>query len=90
MIVAVPFLVITFFVYTFAKDLGSLHGKIVISYIFSVALLHISLAIVQLDEVKLMDIPSVCITAGYFIYASILICFFWLNVLCYDVLACFR
>lgn len=88
--VAFPYIVITFFVYSFMDELSSLHGKSVISYIFSVAIFHTSLAIVQLDESKLMDYHAICATAGYFIYASIFVCFLWLIVMCFDVLLCFR
>lgn len=90
LMVAFPYIVITFFVYSFVDELSSLHGKSVISYIFSVAIFHTSLAIVQLDESKLMSYHAICATAGYFIYSSIFVCFLWLIVMCFDVLLCFR
>lgn len=90
MLVAVPYLVIIFLFYSFGHELDSMHGKCVIAYVSSVAIFHISLAIVQLDDDKLRKFPFVCKTAGYLLYTSIFICFFWLHAMCYDVWKGFR
>lgn len=89
--IALPYIVITFFIYSFHKEHSSLHGKCVICYIFSVAIFHTFLGMIQLNERKLMNLyPTICTTAGYIIYTSIFVCFCWLILMCYDVWRCFH
>lgn len=90
MLLSVPFLLITFLVYGLVPELQNLHGKSLMCYVFGLTVLFISLSIVQLakEEERMSDIA--CITFGYLIYSSVLICFFWLNVMCFDIWSAFR
>lgn len=89
MIFSLPFLVITFCVYGFIPELRNLHGKSLMCYVFGLTVLYISLSVVQL-EVSGMIESFTCILSGYMIYVSVLLCFFWLNVMCYDIWSTFK
>lgn len=89
MLFSLPFLLLTFFVYGFIPELRNLHGKSLMCYVFGLSVLYISLSFVQLHAGKAVD-PSACLVAGYMIYISVLLCFFWLNVMCYDIWSTFR
>lgn len=80
-----PLLFIVLSLYYFIPWLESLHGKIVISYIISVTFYHLSSFIIQHELVTLQTNKPLCSFVGYLLYISILSCFFWLHVMCYDV-----
>lgn len=88
MLLSVPFLVITFFVYGFVPELQNLHGKSLMCYVFGLMVLFISLSVVQIAKDGLSN--EACKVVGYLIYSSVLLCFFWLNVMCYDIWSAFR
>lgn len=89
MIFSLPFLLITFCVYGFIPELRNLHGKSLMCYVFSLTVLYISLSVVQLEASGMIEsLP--CILSGYMIYISVLLCFFWLNVMCLDIWSTFR
>lgn len=90
MIFSLPFLVITFCVYGFIPELRNLHGKSLMCYVFSLMTLYVSLSVVQLDGGTFMPEALPCIFSAYMIYISVLLCFFWLNVMCYDIWSTFR
>lgn len=92
MIFSLPFLVATFVVYLSFAELRNLHGKSLMCYVCSLIALYISLALVQLDTNGLiLTVESLpCIISGYIIYLSVLLCFFWLNVMCYDIWSTFK
>jgi G protein-coupled receptor Mth (Methuselah protein) len=90
MLASVPFLVLTLLVYALIKELRSLHGKCLMSYCFGLILLYLSLSLTQLQIESLHRIEWLCKTTGYVTYASVLICFLWLNVMCHDIYSTFR
>lgn len=89
MIFSLPFLLITFCVYGFIPELRNLHGKSLMCYVFGLSVLYISLSVVQLEETFMPETIS-CVLTGYMINISVLLCFFWLNVMCYDIWSTFR
>lgn len=90
MIFSLPFLVITFCVYGFIPELRNLHGKSLMCYVFGLTVLYISLSMVQLEGKTFMSESVPCIASGYVIYISVLLCFFWLNVMCFDIWSTFK
>jgi G protein-coupled receptor Mth (Methuselah protein) len=90
MIFSLPFLVITFCVYGFIPELRNLHGKSLMCYVFGLTILYISLSVVQLEGESFLPESFLCVFCGYMMYVSILLCFFWLNVMCYDIWSTFR
>lgn len=90
MIFSLPFLLITFCVYGFIPELRNLHGKSLMCYVFSLTILYISLSVVQLESEIFLPEGWACIFSGYTIYISVLLCFFWLNIMCYDIWSTFR
>lgn len=90
MIFSLPFLVITFCVYGFITELRNLHGKSLMCYVFSLSTLYISLSVVQLERDLFPAESFPCIFVGYTIYLSVLLCFFWLNVMCFDIWSTFK
>lgn len=89
MILSLPFLLITFCVYGFIPELRNLHGKSLMSYVFGLTILYISLSIAQLEDTFMLE-SFPCILTGYMINISVLLCFFWLNVMCFDIWSTFR
>lgn len=90
MIFSLPFLFITFCVYGFIPELRNLHGKSLMCYVFSLSTLYIGLSVVQLEGELFWAESIPCIFTGYMIYISVLLCFFWLNVMCYDIWSTFK
>lgn len=90
MISSLPFLLITFCVYGYIPELRNLHGKSLMCYVFSLSSLYISLSTIQLNGNTFEMERFPCIFSGYMIYLSVLLCFFWLNVMCYDICLAFR
>lgn len=92
MIVSIPFLIITFCIYGCVKELRNLHGKCFMSYIFSLLTMYSLLVTVQM--ISTYDLaqnhPIICKTIGYGTLVSIFTCFFWLNVMCFDIWMTFR
>lgn len=85
-LIALPFLSTSLFGYLLVGKMTGLHGRIVISYVISIAVFHVSSAIVQLDHQKLwVNHPLGCKLTGYVGNFSILSSFCWLIVMCYDV-----
>lgn len=90
MMISVPFLIITFLVYGFIPELRNLHGKSLMCYVVGLTLLFTSLSVVPLGRVVLESNTMLCSISGYMIYTSVLLCFFWLNVMCYDIWSAFK
>lgn len=90
MMISVPFLILTFLVYGFIPELRNLHGKALMCYVLSLTSLFISLSIVIFFRDFLGISPTLCTICGYMIYSSVLLCFFWLNVMCYDIWSAFK
>jgi hypothetical protein len=91
MIASLPFLIATFFIYGCFKDLRNLHGKCLMGYVFSLTLMYVSIATIELEGVDLVDNHrNLCYFFGYMMLMSILMSFLWLNVMCYDIWTTFR
>lgn len=88
---SVPFLVITFIIYAYFQELKNLHGKCLMSYILSLTVMFTSLSTVMLkNNILLEHYQITCKAVGYLLMLSVLMCFFWINVLCYDIFSAFR
>ncbi|KAG5681897.1 hypothetical protein PVAND_011303 [Polypedilum vanderplanki] len=90
MLISIPFLIITFCVYAFIPELRNLHGKCLMCYVFSLTTFYVALCIVQLDKDRVFPETFECAFLGYTIYISVFLCFFWLNVMCYDIWSTFK
>lgn len=85
MLISIPFLIITFLVYAFIPELRNLHGKCLMCYTFAMTLLYTSLSMIQTQVFGMEPSQLECIALGYFVYISIFLSFFWMNVMCYDI-----
>lgn len=81
--VSLPFLIVTLLIYVSLRELRNLHGKILICYVLVLISAFVSLPIIQLKIAELSKF--FCKFCGYWFYFSILSCFFWLNVMCFDI-----
>jgi hypothetical protein len=89
MIFSLPFLFITFCVYSFFGELRNLHGKSLMCFVLGLMIMYTFLIIVQFEkETEAGDL--MCIFCGYMIYIGVLLSFFWMNVMCYDIWSTFR
>lgn len=59
-------------------------------YVASLTVLYMALSAVQLDSNYVIVDSFLCKFIGYAIYMSVLLCFFWLNVMCYDIWSTFK
>lgn len=97
MLLSVPFLMATFFVYLLIPELRNVHGKSLMCYVFGLTLAYALLAVVQLITSKdscrqgeeCINI-ILCSAFGYIIYFAFMVSFFWLNVMCFDIFWTFR
>ncbi|XP_032664916.1 G-protein coupled receptor Mth2-like isoform X1 [Odontomachus brunneus] len=84
MIVSLPFLLLTFVVYTILPNLWNTHGHILRGYVGSLFVAYISLVPFQL--LSPADVSYVgCIGSAFVIYFSFQASYFWLNVMCFDI-----
>ncbi|KAG5667459.1 hypothetical protein PVAND_015439 [Polypedilum vanderplanki] len=91
MLSSVPFFIITLIIYAFIKELRTNHGKCVMGYILSLTVMYTSLSFVNLFNFDMMEHHILtCKSLGYIVLMSILMCFFWLNVMCYDIFRSIR
>jgi len=91
MMSSIPFLVITFFIYAFISEIRNLHGKCLMSYVFSFAILYATSSVIELNnKVLLEQHTEICTTLGYLWMTAILCCCFWSNVMCYDIWMTFK
>lgn len=88
MLISIPFLLITLLVYGWIKELRNLHGKCLMSYVWSLTILYLSLFLIRTESA--VKVGWLCQNIGYVTFVAILMCFFWLNVMCYDIWATFR
>lgn len=89
MLISLPFLVLTFFVYGFIPELRNLHGKCLMSYIVALMIFFIGLIVINWEkQFEAQDFW--CKFFGFMVYIGVLLCFFWLNVMCYDIWSAFK
>ncbi|KAJ2948974.1 hypothetical protein O0L34_g5914 [Tuta absoluta] len=83
LIISVPFLLATVCVYLFIRELRDTHGKALACHCMCLAVAFCCLAITQLagDEFS----STACTIIAYIIQFSFVSCFFWLNVMCFDI-----
>lgn len=81
MLISVPFLMATFCVYLCIPDLRNLHGKCLMCYLFGLTCLFLSFPLIQLNHDSIQQTRWLCEATGYAAYVSILVCFFFLNVM---------
>ena len=77
------FLIITFLVYIFVPELNNLHGKIVISNVFSIFFLTAYLLLVYNFSHLLPHLA--CKVAGYFGYFFTISMFSWMTIMSFDL-----
>ncbi|XP_011139229.1 G-protein coupled receptor Mth2 isoform X1 [Harpegnathos saltator] len=83
-IVSLPFLLMTFVVYTILPDLWNMHGYTLRGYVGSLFVAYTVLASFQLTTPSTLS-TAVCIGSAFVIHFSFLASFFWLNVMCFDI-----
>ena len=85
--VSIVFLAITGFVYLSVPELDNLHGKILLSNVFSSTCLTVYLLIVY-NTNNFSDV--LCILLGYFGYFSTMSMFFWMTIMSFDLCWVFK
>jgi hypothetical protein len=80
MIVSIPFLIATFLVYALIPELQTLNGKCLMFYVGGMIVYSIILPVVNLAEPT-----DHCELLGYISYFAIMVSFFWVNVMCFDM-----
>ena len=86
--ISTPFLLATLFVYAFLPELRNVHGKCFICYMGSLLIFYIFIVYGQV--VNQLSESLLCKFVGYGSYFFATLCFFWLNVICYDIWSTFR
>lgn len=89
MMFSIPFLVLTFCIYGLIPELRNLHGKCLMCYILGLTFLYIFLTVVQLEGTFYVESFG-CRLTGYLTYLSVLLCFFWLNIMSLDIWRSYR
>ncbi|XP_032664923.1 G-protein coupled receptor Mth2-like [Odontomachus brunneus] len=87
--VSLPFLILTFLVYTILPDLWNIHGYTLRSYVGSLFVAYLIIGPFQLMSLTTLS-DAVCIGSGMVCYFSFLASFFWLNVISFDIWWTFR
>ncbi|XP_025995097.1 G-protein coupled receptor Mth2 [Solenopsis invicta] len=91
LLVSLPFLLLTFVIYSILPELQNMHGYTLRAYVAS---LFITYAIMycghQVSELQEVDDKIYCITLAYILNFFFLSTFFWLNVICFDIWWTFR
>lgn len=88
MLLSVPFLLITLFVYACIPELRNMHGKSLMCYVLGLTVGYTALSLVQMRLFAAETTP--CVVAGYTLYFFFMVSFFWLNVMSFDIYWTFR
>ncbi|XP_035786269.1 G-protein coupled receptor Mth2-like isoform X1 [Anopheles albimanus] len=88
MLISVPFLLMTFFVYACIPELRNMHGKSLMCYVLGLSVGYTVLSLVQLKVFPGSSIS--CAISGYIVYFSFMVSFFWLNVMSFDIYWTFK
>ncbi|KAJ8731514.1 hypothetical protein PYW07_004678 [Mythimna separata] len=83
LLISVPFLLATASVYLFITELRDTHGKALACHTVCLALAFTCLAATQLAGHAFPKVA--CTIMAYLIQFSFVSCFFWLNVMCFDI-----
>lgn len=89
MLLSVPFIIATFFVYLCIPELCNLHRKCLLCYLIVLAVGYVTMAFVQLNGNNYME-PIPCKSIGYVMYFSFLSAFLWLSVISFNLWFDFR
>lgn len=89
MLISIPFLILTFLVYSLIPELRNVLGKSLMCYVVGLSVSNIILLINQLNIINNFELMP-CKFVGYVGYISIMTCFFWLNVMSYDTWSSLR
>uniref|UniRef100_A0A336LUB5 CSON004730 protein n=1 Tax=Culicoides sonorensis TaxID=179676 RepID=A0A336LUB5_CULSO len=98
MLVSVPFFLVTMIVHAVIPELRNVHGMSLMSYVGG-----LTVAYLFMGTNKILGTRNACLTgaepcynlnfctvSGYIIYFSIMLSFFWLNAMCFDIFSTFR
>ncbi|XP_011175316.1 G-protein coupled receptor Mth2 [Solenopsis invicta] len=92
LLVSLPFLLLTFIVYTVLPELQNVHGYTLRAHVVSLFITYVFMfcgtKISKLEEIA--DINICCIIIAYVYHFFFLSSFFWLNVICFDIWWTFR
>uniref|UniRef100_A0A182IR24 G-protein coupled receptors family 2 profile 2 domain-containing protein n=1 Tax=Anopheles atroparvus TaxID=41427 RepID=A0A182IR24_ANOAO len=88
MLLSVPFLLLTFFVYACIPELRNMHGKSLMCYVLGLSVGYTVLSLVQLRVFPGSSMS--CLISGYIVYFSFMVSFFWLNVMSFDIYWTFK
>ncbi|EJY57871.1 AAEL017259-PA, partial [Aedes aegypti] len=88
MLLSVPFLLVTFFVYACIPELRNMHGKSLMCYVLGLAAGYTVLSLVQMGLFEGSSLH--CKVSGYLVYFWFMVSFFWLNVMSFDIYWTFR
>lgn len=88
MLLSVPFLLVTFFVYACIPELRNMHGKSLMCYVLGLAVGYTVLSLVQMAIFEGKSMP--CKFLGYMVYFWFMVSFFWLNVMSFDIYWTFK
>ncbi|XP_037940040.1 G-protein coupled receptor Mth2-like isoform X1 [Teleopsis dalmanni] len=88
MLISIPFLVLTIFVYIFIPKLRNLHGKCLICYLFSLTVGYSVLVTNNYFSKQYNDFT--CSFVGFMAYFFFIAAFLWLSVISFDLWHNFR
>ncbi|EEB14026.1 class B secretin-like G-protein coupled receptor GPRmth7, putative [Pediculus humanus corporis] len=88
LLISVPFLLTTAFIYLSIDLLRDLRGKSLSCHVICLAIGYLFLALVQLFSDQLNE--EICIASGFLIQYFFVSAFFWLNAICYDTWRCIK
>ncbi|XP_049545738.1 probable G-protein coupled receptor Mth-like 10 [Anopheles darlingi] len=82
-LVSLPFLVATIVVYAILPELHNVPGMSLMSYVASLAVSYLLLALMRIDVYGHQSI--MCRVTAYTVYFTLMASFFWLNVMSFDI-----
>lgn len=89
MMISLPFLLATFLIYGCMPELRNLHGKSLMCYVFGLTIFYVGIITVNMNK-QLYHGTFECKIVSLMTYMGVLSCFFWLNVMCYDIWSAFK
>ncbi|XP_063697183.1 G-protein coupled receptor Mth2-like [Culicoides brevitarsis] len=90
MLISVPFLIITLIVYMIFPELRNVHGLSLMSFVGALTLAYTFLGITNATSLNAHKNPLQCTIFGYITYFSMMLSYFWLNVMGFDIFWTFR
>ncbi|XP_045498416.1 G-protein coupled receptor Mth2-like [Colias croceus] len=90
LMLSVPFLLATFFVYAFIHELRNLHGMCLMAYCAGLIVAYIFLAYLKMHTGKIGVAMTGCYVIAFIVYYAFQSSFFWLNIMCFDIWRTFR